>query len=147
MQPGAPNLSMGVIFCGNHTLKCCLTAIRKFVQFRSSTSIRVLFTSNMCWHGGSMWTSRVRQGTVLSGAPAANREEILLLTTLLTSEPGLSLHKDPLIWALIQVQTKPNGNGSLGQGTLFHVSQTRNLLRVGHLCSLGLPFCKKCFKN
>lgn len=47
MQPGAPNLSMGVIFCGNHTLKCCLTAIRKFVQFRSSTSIRVLFTSNV----------------------------------------------------------------------------------------------------
>lgn len=83
MQPGAPNLSMGVIFCGNHTLKCCLSAIRKFVQFRSSTSVRVLFTSNMCWHGRSMWMSRVRQCTVLTGVPATSREEVLLLTTLL----------------------------------------------------------------
>ena len=99
MQPGAPNLSMGVIFCGNHTLKCCLTAIRKFVQFRSSASIRVLFTSNMCWHGKSMWTSRVRQCTVLSDVPATTREGsyFLLLRSLLISEPGPSLREDPLI--------------------------------------------------
>lgn len=86
MQPGVPNLSMGVIFCGNHTFKCCLTAIRKFVQFRSSTSIRVLFTSNTCWHGRSMWMSRVMQCMALSGVPSASREEkILLLTTLLSA--------------------------------------------------------------
>lgn len=99
VQPGAPNLSMGVIFCGNHTLKCCLTAIRKFVQFRSSTSIRVLFTSNMCWHGRSKWMSRVRQHTVLSGAPATNRERsyFLPLCSLLTSEPRPFLYEDPLI--------------------------------------------------
>lgn len=51
MQPGAPDPSMGVIFCRNHTLKCCPTAIRKFVQFGSSVSIKVLFTPNMCCHG------------------------------------------------------------------------------------------------
>lgn len=104
MHPGAPDASMGVIFCSSHTLKCCLSAIRKFVQFGSSISIRVLLTPNMCWHGRNVWTSRARRCTRLRGVPANNREEILLLATLISSKPGPSLCEDPLIRAWIQVQ-------------------------------------------
>lgn len=70
---------MGVIFCRNHTLKCCPTAIRKFVQFGSSVSIKVLFTPNvLSWR--NVWMSRARRGV-----PPMNREEILLLTTLISA--------------------------------------------------------------
>ena len=43
------------------------------------------------------------------------------LCSLLISKPGPSLQEDPLIGALIQVQIKPNGNGSLGQDAPLHV--------------------------
>lgn len=84
---------MGVIFCRNHTLKCCLTAIRKFVQFRSSTSIRVFFTSDMCWHGRSMWMDI--QGQTIHCAAGmeflqltGKRSYLSPLCSLFISEPG-----------------------------------------------------------
>lgn len=78
---------------------------------------------------------------------AEKRSYFSPLCTLLISEPGPSLREDPLIWPLIQVQVKPNGNGSLGQDASFRMSWARNPLRVCHFLFLGFPFCKKRFKN